>query len=243
MIVDFSLMFLLGAAASIHCIGMCGPLIAVATSSAVEFSEGSWLQLAVVQSAYHAGRLIMYFIIGALIASLGQSLEAIGSSRSIGSYLQIGIGAGLIITALFPGFSKYFHSKSQISARIMPAALLLLQSKQTLSMFFLGCLTGLFPCGVLYSAFSYSLAAQSGFDGGIIMAAFWLGTLPLLLFAGMLSGGFFCFIRRYAKITIVAATLAAGAWLSYRGIFGLTHSGHSCCSSMLHNGTKTETSP
>ena len=48
-----------------------------------------------------------------------------------------------------------------------------------------GMLWGWLPCGLVYSTLTWAVAANSAQQGGLIMLAFGLGTLPALLSAGV----------------------------------------------------------
>jgi sulfite exporter TauE/SafE len=102
----------------------------------------------------------------------------------------------------------------------------LVTSRRGSGVFTLGFLTGFLPCGVLYAAFARALTASSAAEGGTLMLAFWLGTVPLLFGLGFVTGGFFRLVgRRLASALIAVAMLGTGGWLVYKGGRGLA-SGH-----------------
>ena len=89
-------------------------------------------------------------------------------------------------------------------------------------MFGLGLLTGLLPCGVLYAAFARAMATSSPWEGGLLMVAFWLGSVPLLATVGLASGKLVSALGRHAAVLLFVAMLATGGWLTVKGYRNLT---------------------
>ena len=81
----------------------------------------------------------------------------------------------------------------------------------------LGLLTGLLPCGVLYVAFSRAVLAGSLPGGALVMAAFWLGTVPLLATIGFASGGLGRLVGRYGPVMLCLAMVGTGGWVAQKG--------------------------
>ena len=173
--------FLIGLGGSLHCIGMCGPLI---FSSMMNNQHGNlslvdWL-------VYQSGRISVYVIWGILFGFIGTSARMFGWQQNISISLGIGILAILILTKLFPQLEKKFSVilltqfwKSKLSS--------LLQNKIKQSDFVKGMLNGILPCGLVYIALAGATAVQDPIKGGVFMAIFGIGTLPLLsalLFVG-----------------------------------------------------------
>ena len=83
--------FMLGFAGSLHCAGMCGPIVLampVVGTNAVTQSIG--------RLAYNGGRIVTYGILGVIFGSVGQMLSMVGVQR----WVSVGAGA-LILLALF----------------------------------------------------------------------------------------------------------------------------------------------
>tara|TARA_R110002072_G_scaffold42064_12_gene118166 strand:+ start:118978 stop:119817 length:840 start_codon:yes stop_codon:yes gene_type:complete len=180
---------------SMHCAGMCGGLMFFALGSEEERTKKSRVRL---QGAYHGGRLVTYTILGLIAGGIGQAIDFGGGFVGIqrGAMVFAGVmmvGFGLIALARIqgikiphlgvPGRLRKFVEHAQ------RAAFGLSPFKRALS---IGLLTTLLPCGWLY-AFAF-LAAGTGNPiwGGLTMAAFWLGTLPVMVSLGagiqLLSG-------------------------------------------------------
>jgi hypothetical protein len=74
----------------------------------------------------------------------------------------------------------------------------------------LGLSTTLVPCGWLY-AFVATAAASGSFVSGVsVMAAFWLGTVPALLVAGVGIGKLVARFGAHARAATASLTVAAG---------------------------------
>ena len=61
--------------------------------------------------------------------------------------------------------------------------------------FLLGLVWGWLPCGMVYAVLALALASGSGAEGGLLMLAFGLGTLPALLSIGLAYNTLNRFIR------------------------------------------------
>jgi hypothetical protein len=98
----------------------------------------------------------------------------------------------------------------------------------------LGLLTTLLPCGWLYAFVAAAAATGSGPRGAVVMAAFWLGTLPVMAAVGMAAQrGLGPFRHRLPALT--AAVLVVLGLLTITGRIaptapeaaaGASHGGH-----------------
>jgi sulfite exporter TauE/SafE len=173
---------------SLHCVGMCGPLVAFAIGD----SRGAkrW-EHARLHFAYHGGRLMTYMIVGAVCGLLGAAIDGggarIGMHRSAalvagGMMVVVGLAAVLrAIGARLPGLPLPQVIQRGILAG-QRAAFALSPLPRALCV---GLLTALLPCGWLYLFASYAAGTASPFWGAAFMAAFWLGSVPALVVAGV----------------------------------------------------------
>ncbi|HAB18367.1 MAG TPA: sulfite exporter TauE/SafE family protein [Verrucomicrobiota bacterium] len=162
---------LLGAAGSLHCAGMCGPLMFALPTG------GARTGFVVGRVAYHAGRLATYTALGGIVGVLGKSLAMVGLQRWVsltaGVLMLAGLAALIPLSATQPIFA--------VVRRLKQAAGRLLQNRSVGSLALLGGLNGLLPCGLVYAA-----AAGAASLGGILsslsyMTLFGVGTLPMML--------------------------------------------------------------
>lgn len=130
---------------------------------------------------YNLGRLISYTLIGTVLGTLGMLLSDL--SISLSYTLQGGIKLVVGIAMMFMGLNML----GLIPAISLPRKHLPVP-KKLLSPFGIGLLNGFMPCGPLQSMFLLALASGNPLQGGLSMAFFALGTMPLMLGFSSLIG-------------------------------------------------------
>lgn len=166
---------LLGLAANLHCIGMCGPI-----SMALPLDRSSNWKILSGALTFHFGRLLTYSLLGGFIGLIGLSITTLG----IMQWLSILSGIVLIIFAWRGLFGKIFSGNaafSGISMKVSRGMGKLLKSRNPAKLLFLGMLNGVLPCGMVFAALLNALLAGSPMMSGIAMFTFGVGTLPALL--------------------------------------------------------------
>lgn len=205
--------FVFGAANSVHCACMCGPL-------AIAFHGGAGSS-----GSYHIGRTISY---GALGVVLGVAGRAVGS-HELGAptaWVSFVLAAGLVLTVLLgTRGSLRIPFLGAVTQRVLGRARAL---PPVWRAFALGLGTPLLPCGLLWSACAGAAVAGSGLDGGGVMVGFALGSLPLLWLAQSQAVRL---VQRFGPTRMLwvqrVAMLSAAAVLVWRGVVALQ--GGSCC--------------
>lgn len=172
---------------SLHCAGMCGPLVAFAVSGDSRLN-GHPIAL---NTAYHLGRLATYLVIGAVCGAVGAALDQGGllvglqsAAAIVGGALMIAIGvvAGLrqlgvgIASTRTPAFVQKLIATGHRAAAALPP------TQRALA---IGLLSGLLPCGWLWVFALTAAGTGSAVWGALTMLAFWLGTVPILLGLGL----------------------------------------------------------
>ena len=164
----------MGGLGSLHCIGMCGPLAlslpVVATNNA-----GKMLYTLL----YNFGRVVTYAVIGAVLGIIGASFALFDFQQG----LSIIAGSLIIIYLLWPHNKFMITSNSRVQyffASIRSTLGKLFAQKKYHSVFFIGLLNGLLPCGLVYIAIAAAVSTASVINSSLFMAAFGLGTLPLM---------------------------------------------------------------
>ncbi|MBT8196208.1 MAG: sulfite exporter TauE/SafE family protein [Bacteroidia bacterium] len=172
----------LGFIGSMHCIGMCGPIALV-----VPLNRKSTLTMTSGALSYNIGRIFTYFIFGLLFGLIGSSLALGGMQRSV----SVALGILIIISALLPGLvTRYFNVIPIIAKgtnRLKSALSDLFKQKSLSSLFVIGLLNGLLPCGLVYVAIAGAIVDGSVLGGGLFMAAFGAGTIPVMFAIPMLG--------------------------------------------------------
>lgn len=187
--------FILGVSGSLHCAGMCSPLVMAVTSQ-----KSFWVKV-----IYNAGRILSYGAMGAVAAQLGQ----FAFLHSYQAALSVILGVSLLLLGLgvIPGVAIPFLTKAitNFSAFLKRLFGKFLQRKSVGSTFVLGVLNGFIPCGISSMALAYCLILPDAFSGFSAMIIFGLGTWPVMIFLPWLagwSGSVFKF--NYRKATVLA---------------------------------------
>jgi sulfite exporter TauE/SafE len=237
----------LGLASSAHCIGMCGGVVSVVCSATTASPSKSsncgasscpkkrmrvphWL-------AYNIGRVASYTLMGALFGALGTLSTGIFPIHGVRLVLRALVvvtmlGVGLQLVGL-PSMMRPLESVgARLWAKVSPWALRHLPLRNPWHALLLGGLWGLMPCGMLYGAFALAAATESLFVGAMTMAAFAVGTLPVILamsaFADRVARAL---ARTWVRKTAGVVVLLFGLW----GSVGLakqlmpSHPPHECC--------------
>ena len=218
-------MLAFGLVSSLHCVTMCGPLIAVASAPLQAGSpdrQGGLQTLMGWQISYQLGRGVTYITIGVILGFAGSMLSALFPARVFGGIIQIVVAAmfiGLALFALLRGKTVTAPSSGSGFGRLIRK---FVTSGRASGMFVLGLLTGFLPCGVLYAAFARSLAADSPAQGGLLMFAFWFGSIPLLVVVGLASGSLLRTFGRHANVLVAMVMLLTGLWMGSKGVKTLT---------------------
>ncbi len=162
--------FVIGLLGSLHCVGMCGPL-----ALAVPSKPGHRI---VSAALFNSGRILMYGLIGVFFGIVGYGLHLAGFQ----SYLSIFAGVSILIFLLFPHLENRLNSKYnfRFSGYIRKKFSGLIKKKTYSSIFTMGLLNGLLPCGLIYIAVAGALETGYVETAAIYMIFFGLGTTVLL---------------------------------------------------------------
>lgn len=171
----FVVAFMIGIVGSFHCVGMCGPL-----ALALPLSNNSFFAKFSGAFIYNAGRIVTYSVFGLVFGLIGQTAALFGFQQ----WLSIGTGALILLFIIIPKKYKIQHSTSKFSNSFFAKLRLelgrLFTQKNHSSLFVIGLLNGLLPCGLVYMAVAGAIAAGDIGSSVLFMAAFGLGTLPIM---------------------------------------------------------------
>lgn len=169
--------FLMGLTGSLHCAGMCGPIIWVMPFHAMNGLK-KWASILL----YHSGRISMYALMALVLHSFRSLFQPQWQQ-----YISIGIGSLLLLVGLL-----YFLPVNKLQFKL-PYAHFVQQklgkfiSDPTMTgLLMAGVMNGLLPCGLVYIALSASMAMHSPADAVLLMYIFGVGTLPVLIGLTML---------------------------------------------------------
>jgi uncharacterized protein len=166
----------LGIMGSFHCAGMCGPI-----AIALPLHGNTVLQKIFGGTLYNLGRILTYGIMGALFGMLGQGIHLLGFQQKV----SVVMGALMIISVLFPALfrNRFSFEKSWFSfvGMLKKSIGQMFSIRSFSSLFFIGLLNGLLPCGLVYIAIAGAIGTGSAVQGTLYMILFGLGTIPMML--------------------------------------------------------------
>lgn len=161
---------LFGAASSLHCFAMCGPLAFQAKDNPKR------------QMSYQIGRLVSYLLIGFLLHNIANSIftELTKSLQSYVLYLLTGI-------YLLIGLQMIFRKKNtlptdSIFAKFYNASFKMVHRWQQKKFFSLslGLISGLLPCGLLHTFLLGVIPLENNLMVAAYIMSFWIATTPAL---------------------------------------------------------------
>lgn len=216
-----------------HCLGMCGPFVisqvqarleAVPAAAMSEFKRMSGGALI----PYHLGRATTYMALGAVGAVATAQLAEIQALHWVAAALLAGAGLFFIGYALrglgvqIPGMQGVDASGGEGTlARAWGRSIKPLFRHPTgFRGYALGVALGFLPCGLLYGALAAAAAGGEWLTALFGMAAFWLGTVPALLGAGIAGGKILGRWPDMARQVAPVLLLINGAFLLYL-VFGM----------------------
>lgn len=173
----YLVLFIVGILTSIHCVGMCGGIMLSQSINKEGKNRFDSIKSALL---YNLGRVLAYTILGGIVGAAGSVLTL---SIPLKAGLQLFAGAFMIIMGLnMSGFGLF----KKINIKLPWSACKV--KKKPKAPFLVGMLNGLMPCGPLQTMQLYALGTGSAYKGALSMFLFALGTVPLMLTFGALSG-------------------------------------------------------
>ena len=205
--------FTFGLAGSLHCLGMCGGVAGLA----MLVERRAWAQYRWLL-AWQGGRILSYALFGSLAGGLGLGLSALPAFSIAQGVLVALTSAALVLSGgQLMGLKSPMQALEQRGAigfmRLLPMIRRWMPPRTPGRAWLMGLLWGMVPCGFLYTMLAAAAAFGDPLQGALMMAAFALGTMPLLFMAA--SGIRLAWLRqrrlRWACGAVVAAT----------GVFGM----------------------
>jgi hypothetical protein len=171
--------FASGLLGTVHCAAMCG---GIATSLASSKDDGLWMA-----ALPNLGRVLGYALAGAIVGGLGGGLLGIARVPELGIAMRALVGIVLVIAGLrlldvrgrLPRFgggagARLWQWLAPVRARAWPADTV---GKRLA----LGLAWGWMPCGLSTTLLAAAWLQASAAHGALTMAAFGLGTLPMMI--------------------------------------------------------------
>ena len=172
-----------GLLGGVHCAAMCGGVAAgVAVSARAQNPREAWA----MALRSNLGRVTGYVLAGLIVGGVGAGLLGLLRSDLLLLGARMLVGAVLVLVGLrmlFPGsgFNLLAKPGAALWQRLAPLQRRLLPANTAPRQFALGLLWGWLPCGLSLTLLSAAWLSADALQGGLIMAAFGLGTLPLMV--------------------------------------------------------------
>lgn len=188
-----SVFLAIGVLGSAHCLGMCGPLVALYTDRMQADGNRSHLTLSHVRqlALFNAGRTVSYATLGGLFGLAGSIVFV--NARQVSTVTDdvralSGLTVGLFIITVglryvagqnapqlpIPGLDRFTAGVSRLLTTRID------QWVGTPRIVGLGAIHGLFPCPLLYPAFLYAFVQGSPGGGVAALGALGAGTIPAI---------------------------------------------------------------
>ncbi|NVJ46559.1 MAG: sulfite exporter TauE/SafE family protein [Cytophagia bacterium] len=205
--------FLFGLFGSMHCLGMCAPLIWALPQQ--KQKRRIWWRN---KLAYNLGRAITYAFLGLLIGLVGETFSFAGFQQ----YLSIGTGVLMIIFLVLTRgrIPQSFHLKplNRLVLKVKARLGKLLQGNTFRSNALMGLYNGLLPCGLVYMALLASLSMSSLGGSALYMVFFGLGTFPMMLAAAFFGNSIKQWNQKIFSQWVPRFILLVAVLLIFRGL-------------------------
>jgi uncharacterized protein len=183
--------FVAGLLGSPHCIGMCGTFAILC---------GNRLTDALF---WHLGRMTTYALLGALAGAFGGLMPGPSWVAAVVS-LALMLWFAAALAGLVPEPRVSIPGLSRLGAAVSGTA-------NPAARYAFGIVIGFLPCGLVYATLGIAVASGAPLAGALAMAAFGLGTAPLL---SAFALGLRRVVARDLRVRrlLAAAVLAASLW-------------------------------
>jgi uncharacterized protein len=213
--------FLVGFLGSFHCIGMCGPI-----ALSLPVNKASVTSIIGGRVLYNSGRIMTYALLGLVFGLIGHTISLAGFQKG----LSIAAGISILLIA----FVSYGPSKIpsmniafvKFTSAIKRAFRRLFGLKSKITLFLIGAVNGLLPCGFVYLALAGASATGGFLSGMNYMLLFGAGTVPVMITLS-LAGNFFGL--KFNRLVRRASPFIAAGLAVFLIVRGINMPQHSCC--------------
>lgn len=205
--------FTIGLLGSLHCLGMCGP-IAFALPVRTQNVGLKFMKYLL----YNAGRIFTYASLGLMMGIAGKGFAMAGLQQMISIVSGILIIASVLL--IHNPIQNAMSTKITLAVKekLKGAFRFYFQDEHWYSLFILGVLNGLLPCGMVYAALFGALASGSYASGALFMAAFGLGTVPMMMLVSLSKNVFANRLKLFFNNVTPVMACIVGALLIMRGL-------------------------
>ncbi len=224
--------FVIGVAGSLHCVGMCGPLVMAYSLQIVKDKDDpDGLRASFFHHLmFHLGRLNSYMLLGAvsgIIAQLVNLQVFMGQLRAyvslLGGTLLLFMGLDLMVLVPLPARAREGFGSTRWVSRWLDA-------KNIRGRFALGMGSGFLPCVLPWSMMVKGASSSGILESFLIMFLFGLGTVPALVILGVSTTKVSYKLRLAGERIAALGVMVMGGVLLYEGAKALFNlGGVACC--------------
>jgi sulfite exporter TauE/SafE len=188
-------------AGSVHCAAMCGPLV------------GLWHDpagpRAVPHLAHAGGRAVAYVTLGVVAGAIGGAIDLAGGMFDAQRIAWVVAAAAVLAWGVVTLLGAFGVVPRLSGSRTFARGLVQLRRKRPATRAALvGVLSAGLPCGWLWAFVILAGGTGGPLTGALVMLAFWLGTVPMMLGAGVVVSPI---VRRLgSRFPLVSAALLIG---------------------------------
>ncbi len=215
---EFFLPLFVGLAGSLHCLGMCGPLV---LAYSLNMNPPGTHNRRIVPSgalhhlAFHLGRVTTYALLGgaaALVVGMAGLTPHLKNIRGIFTFaaglVMMVLGLSIMGVSLFhvPGTAGSTRAAGLINARSLG------------SKYLLGFSVGFLPCMLPWAMVMKASSSANVIEGFLTMVLFGLGTVPVLFFTGFFASLLSYRLRILGERLAGLSVIVMGALLVFKGL-------------------------
>jgi len=230
---------------SVHCAAMCGGFVCFYAGSDTSASHMPKATPLHSHAAYNIGRLASYLLLGAVAGTLGSGVATLGNMAGIARAATVLAGALMVGWALSTIAAQRGVAIGTLRApaawqRMLGGLLHRLRRQSPIVRAGMtGLMTTLLPCGWLYVFVATAGGTGSVRGGLMVMAMFWIGTVPALVAVGVGAQRLFGPLRQRLPSLSAFAVLLLGV-LAMSGHLGMEQMAHEAMPA-TGNGTSSPT--
>lgn len=224
---------LMGLTGSLHCVGMCGPIMMV-----MPFHRFAGVRKAAALLLYHLARISVYALMGVALFSFREAFRP-----QVQQYVSVSVGGALLLAGIISFLPRGSRAVSGLpwSGFVRRSLGAFIGSPRLGHIAVAGALNGLLPCGLVYMALSATLSLGSPLQAAMFMYLFGLGTSPALVVVSVvgrrvpfLSAPAFrrltpIFVFSFGCLFLLRGLNLGVPWLSPRVAIENGKVMHSCC--------------
>lgn len=198
---------LMGFLGSLHCVGMCGPIMLILPFQRLE----GWKKLLGIL-LYHFGRISVYAAMGLILHSFRMLFHPEWQQ-----IVSIILGGLLLLIGITTFVAKRIALKIPWMGFVQKQAPKLMGQTSFPALLGAGVLNGLLPCGLVYMALSVATLAPDGTESALRMYAFGIGTAPALIAVTLMQRRLFSG-KALLKKFVPVGLLVLGSLIMVRGM-------------------------